>query len=132
MTTNSLLASCLTSAAVDKEPTPLWSATVQTRSADLDNVWRVVDEHESVLHTSKSPVALFHQHRQLVVKHLPRDVTEHVSFFPFFSSPEKNGRPLSSSAHRRQPTNEERGRHFGVDFNPSTTLRVDVPVKRWR
>ena len=84
MTTNSLLASCLTSAAVDKEPTPLWSATVQTRSADLDNVWRVVDEHESVLHTSKSPVALFHQHRQLVVKHLPRDVTEHVSFFSVF------------------------------------------------
>ena len=81
-TTTAVTAAAAATANAEEKETPLWSASV-----GVDKVWQVVDEQSGVAtppplqqppSPTSSPGALFHQSRQLIVKHLPRDVTEQV------------------------------------------------------
>lgn len=63
----------------DGSPTPIWTAATGQPSPTVEACWQMVDAGQLAARRRRNTLRLFHQGRSLLLKHLPRDVTEHVS-----------------------------------------------------
>lgn len=60
-------------------PTPVWTAQTGQPNPAVEACWQIVESGQLAARRRRNTLRLFHQGRTLLLKHLPRDVTEHVS-----------------------------------------------------
>lgn len=60
-------------------PTPVWTAGTGQPTPAVEACWQMVEAGQLAARRRRNTLRLFHQGRTLLLKHLPRDVTEHVS-----------------------------------------------------
>ena len=136
-------------------PVPVWTAQVQqlhassSSSSSLDGnsngrmssgsvgglnpelCWQMVESGQTAQRRRRHVQRLFHQGRALLVKHLPRDVNEHVStffFYFFINENHKNRRNIVSFSQSWQSQTPPLAFLMCFLCRPFSFLKIDIVV----